>query len=71
MASQVVLEVKNPSVYAVDARDSDPWIGKRPWSRKWYPTQIFLPGKYHGYRSLAGYSPCGCKELDKTEQTHI
>ena len=28
---------------------------------------VFLPGESHGQRSLAGYSPWGCKELDKTE----
>ena len=28
---------------------------------------IFLPGKSHGQRSLAGYSPWGCKESDMTE----
>ena len=27
-----------------------------------------LPGKFHGRRSLVGYSPWGCKELDMTEQ---
>ena len=27
---------------------------------------IFLPGESHGQRSLAGYSPLGCKELDMT-----
>ena len=26
-----------------------------------------LPEKYHGQRSLAGCSPCGCKELDTTQ----
>ena len=29
--------------------------------RKWQPTPIFLPGKFHGQRSLAGYSPWSCK----------
>ena len=43
----------------------DPWVGKIPW-RKWQPTPVFLPGKSHGQRSLAGYSPWGCKELDST-----
>ena len=33
-----------------------------PWRRKWQPTQVFLPEKSHGQRSLAGYSPEGCKE---------
>ena len=36
----------------------DPWIGKIPWSRKWQPTPVFLRGKFHGQRSLAGYRPC-------------
>ena len=29
---------------------------------------VFLPGEFHGQRSLAGYSPWSCKELDITEQ---
>ena len=33
------------------------WVGKIPWSRKWQPTLVFLPGKSHGQRSLVGYSP--------------
>ena len=33
-----------------------PWIGKMPWDRKWEPTPVFLLGKSHGQRSLAGYS---------------
>ena len=33
------------------------WVGKIPWRRKWQPTPIFLPGKSHEQRSLAGYSP--------------
>ena len=35
----------------------NPWIGKIPCSRKWQPTPAYLPGKSHGQRSLAGYSP--------------
>ena len=45
----------------------DPWVRKIPWNRKWQSTPVFLPGKFHGQRSLAGYSPRGCKELDMTE----
>ena len=37
----------------------DPWVGKIPWRKKWQPTLVFLPGKLHGQRSLAGYSPRG------------
>ena len=32
--------------------------------KEWQPTPVFLPGEFHGQRSLAGYSPWGCKELD-------
>ena len=46
----------------------DLWVGKIPWSRKWQPTPKFLPGKFHGQRSLVGYSPWGLKESDTTEQ---
>ena len=35
----------------------DPWVQKIPWRRKWQPTPVFLPGKPHGQRSLAGHSP--------------
>ena len=43
-------------------------IQKIPQSRKWQPTPIFLPGKYHRQRSLEGYSPWGRKESDTAEQ---
>ena len=46
----------------------NPWVGKILWSRKWQPTPVFLLGKFHGQRSLVGYSPWGHKELDMTER---
>ena len=49
----------------------NPWVGKIPWSRKWQPTQVFLPGKFHGQRSLAGCSPWGHKKSDTTEQLSV
>ena len=48
----------------------DPWVRKIPWRREWQPTPVFLPGESHGQRSLEGYSPCGCKELDKADATY-
>ena len=36
-----------------------PWVGKIPWRTKWLPTPVFLPGEFHGQRSLAGHSPWG------------
>ena len=47
--------------------DSIPGLGKIPWRKKWQPTPIFLPGEFHGQRSLAGYSSWGHKELETTE----
>ena len=44
-----------------------PWVGKIPWRRKLLPTPVFLPGEFPGQRSLAGYRPWGCKELNMTE----
>ena len=44
----------------------EPWILKNPWRRKWQHTLVFLPGKFHGQRSLVGYSPWGRKESDTT-----
>ena len=49
----------------------DPWVGKIPWRRKWQPTPVLLPRKFHGWRSLVGYSPWGRKELDTTKQLHF
>ena len=43
---------------------------EQPWKRKWQPTPVFLPGKFHGHRSLVGYSPQGGRESDTTEHTH-
>ena len=47
---------------------SVPVSGKIPWSKKWQPPPVFLPGKFHGQRSLVGYCPWGHKEWDMTEQ---
>ena len=48
-----------------------PQIRKIPWSRRWQPAPVFLPRKFHGQRSLAGYSPWGHKESDTTERAHM
>ena len=46
-------------------------VRKILWRRTWQPTPVFLPGKPHGQRSLAGYGPRGRKESDTTERlTH-
>ena len=48
-------------------RGFDAWIRKISWRRKWQPTLVFLPGKSHGQRSLAGCGPWFPKERAITE----
>ena len=48
-------------------QEFNPWVGKIPWRRKWQPTSIFLPGKYHGQKRMVGYSPWDWKQSDTTE----
>ena len=48
-------------------------MGLIAWRRKWQPTPVFLPGKSHGQRSLASYSPWGHKRVGHnlaTKQLH-
>ena len=63
--------VKNSPANAGDIRDvgSIPVLGRSPGEGHVNPIQLFLPGETHGQRSLAGYSPWGCKESDTTEAT--
>jgi len=42
-------------------------VRKILWRRKWQHVPVSLPGKFHGQRSLAGYSPQGHKQSDTTE----
>ena len=44
-------------------QESQVWsLGQEdPWRSKQQPTPVFLPGEFHGHRSLADYSPWGCK----------
>ena len=65
IASQVVPVVKKRKPICQCRRCMrlrfDTWVGIIPMSRKWKPTPV-LPGKFHGQRSLVGYSPWGHKE---------
>ena len=49
--------IKNPPAM------QETWVGKIPWRRERLPTPVFWPGEFHGL-----YSPCGRKELDRTER---
>ena len=48
-----------------------PWVRKIPRSRKWQPSPVFLPRKFHGQRRLEGYSPWDCKHSDTTEHARM
>ena len=61
-ASQVALVVKNLSANAGDIRDVGSILGSRGSFGN--TLQYSNPGN-----SLDSYSPCGCKELDRTEVT--
>ena len=61
--------VKNPSANAEDTRDegSIPGSGISPGVGNGHPLQYSCLETLHRQRSLAGYSPCGCKESDIIE----
>ena len=61
--------VKNPPANAGDV-GLIPGSRRSPGRGKQQPTPVFLPGKSHEQRSLAGYSPWGCKVSDTTEHAH-
>ena len=49
----------------------NPWVGKIPWRRAWNPLPYSCMRNPHGHRSLAGYSPWGCKAFDTTERLSV
>ena len=57
------------SANAGDARDTGliPGLERSPGVGNSNP--VFLPGKFHGQRSLTGYCPWGHKESDTAEHT--
>ena len=69
-ASQVVRVVKKKTTCLCRRSERHgfvTWVRKISWMREWLPTPVFVAGESHGQRSLAGYGPQGCKELDTTE----
>ena len=61
--------VKNPPVHAGDTGDAGSirGSGRSPGGGNGNPLQSSCLENPHGQRSLAGFSPPGCKELDVTE----
>ena len=68
--SQVAQGKESKSVCQCRRHRFDPWVRKIPWGRKWQPIPVFLGGKFHGQRSLEGWSPWGRKESDTTKHTY-
>ena len=60
----------NPPANSRDTTDLSSILGsgRSFWRSKWQLPPVFLPGKLHGRRSLAGCSPRDCKESDTTVQ---
>ena len=59
------------SAYSAGHLGLIPGSGRSSGVGKWQPTPVLLPGKFHGRRSVVGYSPRGCKESDTTERLHF
>ena len=53
-----------PAMQETPVRPLDP---EDPLEKEMATTPAFFPGESHGQRSLEGYNPWGCKELDRTE----
>ena len=61
------IETRVQWVWKIHTQEETQGIWKISWRRAWQLTQVFLPGKSRGQRSLAGYSPWYLKESDMTE----
>ena len=68
MASGVI-SVWKPNIFSNVVKNLPANAGNR--RRQWQPTPVFLPGKFHGQRSLVGCSPWGREESDTTERLHF
>ena len=60
MIASLVAQMVKVSAYSARDPDSIPGLGRSPGEGK--STPVFLPGKFHGWRSLKGYSPWDRKE---------
>ena len=68
----VVCSIQQPQLNKFDlcSHRFDPWVGKIPWRREWQPPPLFLPGEFHGQRSLAGVTKSR-RPLRARTRTHI
>ena len=60
MSHKILQTVKSlPATREMQETGVDSWVRKMPWRREWQPTPVFLPGKSHGQRDLAGLQAMG------------
>ena len=71
---QTIVEKYSLLQHWVEWRNTENFFLKKPAKllktlrrKKRQPNSVFLPGKVHGQRSLAGHSPCSHRELNMTE----
>ena len=69
--SSFILRWHSDKEFACECRRHgfNPWVWKIPCRKKWEPTPVFLPGKLHGQRRLAGCSPWGWRVRHDWEYT--
>ena len=65
MVILVTQRVKNPP--ALQETQVQLWEGTITSRMKWLPTPVFLPGEFHGQRSLAGYSTRAQRETGQSD----
>ena len=65
LASQVVQWLKKICLPVQEMQETWVWLldQEDPLEEEMTPTPVFLPGKFYGQRSLAGYSPWGQMEV--------
>ena len=62
LTSLVAQLIKNLACNAGD-QGLIPGSGRFPWKREWQRTLVFLPGEFHGQRSLMGLQFMGLQRL--------
>ena len=68
-AATVTQTVKD--LHAIPETQAGSQVGKIPWRMAWLPIPVFMPGEFHGQRSLLGYIPWGHKELDMIDRLTV
>ena len=69
ISSLVAKMAKNPP--AIQETQFDPWLSKILWRRQWQPILVFLPGEFHGQRSLGGLQSMGSQSQTQLSDIHF